>query len=63
VFETTISGFEFTATEICAFGGIPSSGTNGTISGDITVRGFEDDGLENHTHGQQVGIHVEETVE
>jgi hypothetical protein len=61
--ETTISGFEFTATEICAFGGIPTEGSNGTMTGDITVRGYEDDGSQNDTHGEQVGISVEETGE
>jgi hypothetical protein len=61
VIEPTVTGIEYTAEPVCEFGGIPVAGNDGTYIGDVTVTGWEDDGLNNHTHGAQVGISVEET--
>jgi len=43
VLTPNVTGIHFTATAICAFVGIPSSGTNATYTGKVTVKADKDE--------------------
>jgi hypothetical protein len=55
--EQAVTGTQFTSTAACALAGIPAKGTEGTVTGNITVTGFEDN--EGGAEGSQIGIYTE----